>query len=146
MIPCLLVAGEKQARDAVRVGLDQTGAFQVDVADDAWAVEIAKTKPYQVVIADSTLGYGTDGLEFLARIRELLPEAELLLVARSKVQGRLVTRDKQKLGIYALIQFPVETLDFFKTIGRLLDRLAGGQPAQTPAPVAAAAAPASPAA
>lgn len=139
MIPCLLVAGEKQARDAVKVGLDQTGAFQVDVAEDAWAVEIAKTKPYQVVVADTTLGDGTDGLDFLAKVREVLPEAELLLVARSKVQGRLVTRDKQKLGIYALIQFPVETLDFFKTIGRLLDRLAGAQTAAAPAAVAAAA-------
>jgi DNA-binding NtrC family response regulator len=134
MIPCLLVAGEKQARDTIRVGLDQTNAFEVDTADDQWAVEMTKAKTYQVVIADSTLADGTDGLEFLAKIREVLPEAELLLIGRSKVQNRYVTRDKQKLGIYALLQFPLETLDFFKTIARLLDRLAAA-----PAPGAASA-------
>jgi DNA-binding NtrC family response regulator len=133
MILCLLVAGEKQARDTVKVGLEQTNAFEIDTAEDQWAVEMAKAKTYQVVIADSTLGDGTDGLEFLAKIREVLPDAELLLIGRSKVQSRYVTRDKQKLGIYALLQFPLETLDFFKTIARLLDRLAA-----TPAPGAAA--------
>ena len=140
MIRCLLVAGEKQARDTIRVGLDQTNAFEVDTAEDQWAVEMAKAKSYQVVIADSTLGDGTDGLEFLAKIRDVLPEAELLLIGRSKVQSRYVTRDKQKLGIYALLQFPLETLDFFKTIARLLDRLAASP---APAAQAASAAPAS---
>jgi DNA-binding NtrC family response regulator len=133
MIPCLLVAGEKQARDTIKVGLEQTSAFQVDTAEDHWAVEMAKAKSYQVVIADSTLSDGSDGLEFLAKVRELLPEAELLLIGRSQVQSRYVTRDKQKLGIYALLQFPLETLDFFKTIARLLDRLAA-----TSSPAAAA--------
>ncbi len=129
MIRCLLVAADKQARDIIKVGLDQTGAFETDVGEDAWALEIAKTRRHQVVIADSTLADGGDGMEFLARIREVLPEAELLLLGRSKVQSRYVTRDKQKLGIYALVPYPIETLGFFKTIGRLIDRL-------TAAPVA----------
>jgi DNA-binding NtrC family response regulator len=123
MIRCLLVAADKQARDIIKVGLDQTGAFETDVAEDAWAIEIAKTRRHQVVIADSTLADGSDGMEFLGRIREVLPEAELLLLGRSKVQSRYVTRDKQKLGIYALVPYPIETLGFFKTIGRLIDRL-----------------------
>ena len=126
MHQCLLVAGEKQARDAIKVGLDQTGAFEVDVAEDAWAVEMAKAKAYQVVIADTTLADGGDGLELLRRVREVAPDAELLLIARNKAQSRYLTRDKQQLGIYAFVHFPIETLDFFRTISRLLERLAGG--------------------
>ena len=92
MIRCLLVAGEKPARDTIKVGLDQAGAFEVDVADDAWAVEMAKAKAYQVVIADTSLADGSDGLDLLRRIREVLPDAELLLIARNKGQSRYLTR------------------------------------------------------
>lgn len=135
MIQCLLVAGDKPARDTIKVGLDQTGAFHVDAADDVWAVEMAKAKKYQVVIADTSLADGSDGLELLRKIREALPDAELLLIARNKGQSRYLTRDKQQLGIYAFLHIPVETLDFFKTIGRLLERLVDG-PAPAPAATA----------
>ena len=123
MIPCLLVAGDRQVRDVVKVGLDQTGAFALDLAEDVWAIEMVKSRRYQVVIADSTLADGADGLDFLTEVREALPEAELLLVARGKAGGRLASRDKQKLGVYAAIAFPVDPVEFFRTLGRLLDRL-----------------------
>ncbi len=123
MIRCLLVTGDKSARDVIKVGLDQTSSFEVDVSEDSWAVEMAKAKHYQVVIADSTLSDGADGLDLLRQIRDVLSDAELLLVARSKTQSRYLTRDKQELGIYAFLHYPVEPLDFFKVIGRLLERL-----------------------
>jgi DNA-binding NtrC family response regulator len=126
MIPCLLVAGDKQARDVLKVGLEQTGAFEIDCAEDAWAVEMVKAKRYRVVVADATLGDGTDGLELLRRVREARPDTELLLIARNKAQSRYLTRDKQELAIYALLHFPVDPVEFFKTIARLLDRLNGG--------------------
>ena len=123
MIPCLFVSGDRQVHDVVKVGLDQTGAFALDLADDAWALDMVKARRYQVVIADSTLSDGSDGLDFLTEVRAVLPDAELLLVARGKGKERLASRDKQKLGVYAAIAFPVDTLEFFKTLGRLLDRL-----------------------
>jgi DNA-binding NtrC family response regulator len=129
MIPCLLVTAEKQARDVIKVGLDQAGAFEVDVAEDSWALEMVRAKPYQVVIADGSLGDGADGLEFLTRVREILPHAEVLLISRSKGQAKYAGRDRQKLGVYAYVQFPLEPLDFFKTLGRLVDRMADAQPA-----------------
>jgi DNA-binding NtrC family response regulator len=128
MIRCLLVAGEKQARDAIKVGLAQTGAFEIDLAEDAWAVEMAKAKDYQVVVADTTLADGSDGLDLLRRVREVLPQAEFLLVVRM-TQGRYLARDKQELGIYAFVRFPIEALDFFRTVGRLLERLTGASAA-----------------
>jgi DNA-binding NtrC family response regulator len=133
MIQCLLVAGDKPARDTIKVGLDQTGSFEVDTADDVWAVEMAKAKAYQVVIADTALADGTDGLELLRRIRAVLPTAELLMIARNKGQSRYLTQDKQQLGIYAFLQFPVEKLEFFKTLARLLERVGTDGAPATPA-------------
>ena len=133
MIQCLLVAGDKPARDTIKVGLDQTGSFEVDTVDDVWAVEMAKAKAYEVVIADTALADGTDGLELLRRIRAVLPSAELLMIARNKGQSRYLTQDKQQLGIYAFLQFPVEKLEFFKTIARLLERRGSGNASAAPA-------------
>jgi DNA-binding response OmpR family regulator len=78
MIPCLLVTADTAVRDVLKVGLDQTGAFQVDVAEDQWAVEMAKSKAYRVVVADASLSDGSDGLELLRKVREVSHDAELL--------------------------------------------------------------------
>ena len=133
MIQCLLVAGDKPASDTIKVGLDQTGAFEVDTAEDQWAEEMAKAKTYQVVIADTTLADGSDGLELLRKVRTALPSAELLMIARNKGQSRYLTQDKQALGIYAFLQFPIEKVEFFKTLARLVERVGDAAPA---APVA----------
>jgi DNA-binding response OmpR family regulator len=123
MIHCLLVTPDTALRDVVKVGLDQTGAFQVDVAEDAWAVEMAKAKRYRVVIVDSSLADGSDGLDTLRRVRDVLGDAELLLVARNRNQSRQLTRDKQTLGLYGFLHVPVDPIEFFGTVARLLERL-----------------------
>ncbi len=139
MIRCLLVAGDKEARDIVKVGLDQTAAFDVETAEDAWAFEMVKARPYQVVVADATLADGGDGVELLRRIREALPQAELLLIARkdkdgaNRPAGKDKVKDKKEFDVYASIAHPIVAADFFRTIARLMDRLS------KPAPAASAA-------
>jgi len=129
MIRCLLIAGDKEARDVIKVGLEQAGAFEIETAEDAWAFEMVKTKPYQVVVVDTTLADGGDGFELLRRVREALPQAEILLVSRAENQSRVAGKDKKEFGVYAFVPYPVDTLDFFKTIARLVDRLNAGAPA-----------------
>lgn len=128
MIPCLLVTADTAVRDVLKVGLDQTGAFQVDVAEDQWAVEMAKSKAYRVVVADAALSDGSDGLELLRKVREVSQDAELLYIARNRNQSRHLSRDKQALGLYGFVHVPVEPLEYYRTLARLLDRL-GGLPA-----------------
>lgn len=123
MIPCLLITPDTALRDIVKVGLDQTGGFQVDLAEDPWAVEMAKAKRYRVVIADTSLGDGSDGLDALRRIREILSDAELLFIARNRNQSRHLTRDRQALGLYGFLHVPIEPNEFFSTVARLLERL-----------------------
>jgi DNA-binding NtrC family response regulator len=126
MIRCLLVAGDKEARDIIKVGLEQTGAFEIETAEDAWAFEMVKTTPYRVVVVDTTLADGGDGIELLRKVREALPQAEILLISRAETQSRTVGKDKKEFGVYAFIPFPVEATEFFKTIARLIDRLNAG--------------------
>lgn len=122
MIPCLLVTADPAARDVIKVGLDQTQAFQVDVAEDEWAVEMARSKAYRVIIADADLTK-MDGLELLRQAREIRPDAELLLIARNRNQTRHLMRDKQQLALYGFVHLPVEPLEFFKMVARLLERI-----------------------
>jgi len=127
MIKCLLVAGDKEARDIVKVGLEQTGAFEVETAEDAWAFEMVKAKPYQVVVMDTTLADGGDGVELLRRVRGALPDAELLMISRAKDDARVQqARDKAEFGVYAFIPYPIDASAFFKTVARLIDRMTTG--------------------
>jgi DNA-binding NtrC family response regulator len=121
MIPCLLIAGDRESRDVVKVGLEQTGAFEIETAEDGWAFEMVKTKPYRVVVVDTVLADGGDGIALLRRVREALPQAELLLIARA--DGPVAGKDKKEHGVYAFIPYPVVALDFFKTVARLIDRI-----------------------
>jgi CheY-like chemotaxis protein len=123
VIPCLVITGDPAARDLVKTGLEQTQACEVDVAEDAWALELCETRPYRIVVADGTLGDGADGMELLRKVREKLPDAELVLVTRNRLQARYLTRDKQQVGLYGYFHLPVDALEFFKTVARLLERL-----------------------
>ncbi len=125
MIGCLLVTADKRARDVIKVGLDQAGAFEVDVAEDEWALEVARTRMYQLAVVDTTLAGGADGVEVLRRLREILPSAELLLISRNKAEARQMLRDRQQLGLYGFVHLPIEPRDFFRLVGRLASRLAG---------------------
>lgn len=124
MIPCLLVTSDKGVRDVLKVGLEQTQTFTVDTVDDTWATEMVRSKPYEVVIVDPQRADGGDGTQILTEIRGLAPDANLLLVARGRSQNRFLARERQQLGIYALVHVPVEPVEFFETIARLLERIA----------------------
>lgn len=127
MIPVLLVTNDPTARDVIRVGLDQTQAFATDLAEDAWAVEMARSKAYRVIIVDADL-QGVDSGEMLATFREVRPDAELLMVSRNRNQSRHLLRDKQQLALYGFVHLPVERIEFFQLTARLLERV-GGAPA-----------------
>jgi DNA-binding NtrC family response regulator len=126
MMNCLIVSGDREARDLIKVGLEQTGVFEVETAEDGWGFEAVKTKPFRVVVVDTALADGGDGIELLRRVREAQPQSELLLVSRDKGDGRPQGRDKQAFGVYAFIPFPIDATEFFKTIARLVDRLNAG--------------------
>lgn len=127
MISCLLVTADPVARDLIKVGLEQTQAFEIDVAEDGWAVEMARSKVYRVAIVDAELT-AADGLEILRQLREVRGDSELLLIARNRNQTRHLLRDKHQLALYGFVYIPIDPLEFFKMTARLLERI-GALPA-----------------
>lgn len=120
---CLIVTPDKIARDVIKTGFEQTGKVTVETCDDSWALELLHDQTYGIVVADTELGDGTDGLGLLAAVRERCPDAELLLITRSRNESRYLSRERHTLGIYAFIQVPVEPAEFYKTLSRLFERV-----------------------
>lgn len=128
MIPCLLVTGDRVARDIVKTGLDQAQAFDVEVHTDAWALDLAREHTLGLVIADTSLGDGSDGIAFLRSVRELQPDAELWLITRGKNQGRYLAKDKSELGITTLLNLPLDATEFFRAVKKTIERQRDQQP------------------
>ncbi len=123
MIRCLLVTGDKAVRDSVKVGLEQTQAYEVDVVENNWALDAAKNNEYAAVVCECQLSDGRDGLELLSDIRGLLPDASFLLISRTRTQSRYLSREKQTLGINGFIQIPIEPAEFFRSVIRLAEKI-----------------------
>lgn len=122
MIKALLIEADPRNRDIIRTGLDQFQVFHVDAIDDEFGVEMAKEKPYDLIIADIELGEQVDGMDVVRRIREFDQNAEILLATRGK-SSRLLSKEKANSNIFALLPLPVEEVSFFKLLARVRDRI-----------------------
>ena len=119
---CLLVTPDRVARDIVRTGLEQTESIDVDVATHATAAQQCREKDYALVVADTTLAEGADGIELLAAAGRARPEAELWLLSRSRSQGRLIQRERDELGIAECVTMPTTAPAFFAHLAAFLRR------------------------
>jgi DNA-binding NarL/FixJ family response regulator len=123
MIRCLLITPERTVRDQIRVGLEQTQAFEIEWVSDDCAVEAVRTNDYDAVICDTSLADGGDGLELVGELRPILPDATFMLITRTRTQSRYLSRERQSLGVAGFLQVPIEPVDFFRSVARLAERL-----------------------
>ena len=123
MLTCLIVTPEKPVRDALRVGFEQIQKFDVRTADGDLARDLVEAHAYDLVIADQTLGDGTEGLEFLREVRQALPDAQLALITHVKA-GRVAPKDRDALDLAAVFRAPLATAEFFSTVARMQERFA----------------------
>ena len=124
MIRSLLITNDKSVRDVVKVGLEQTQNHEVTVVEDGWALEAVKNATYHLILCESTLSDGRDGVELLTQIRTFVPEATFMLITRTRTQSRYLARERQSLGIAAFVQIPIEPVEFFRAVGRVSERVA----------------------
>ena len=122
MLKVLLIEHDKQNRDIIKVGLENFQEFEVDFADDAWAVDMAREKTYDLVIANLKLGERVDGMALVKEIREFDPDVEILLLTHGR-SSRLLSKEKALSDITGLIPLPIDEMSFFKTISRVKDRI-----------------------
>ncbi len=122
MYKVLIIEQDKRNRDIIKVGLDNFQQFEVDYAEDAWGVELAREKSYDVIIASLKLAGRTDGMMLVKQIREFDSDVEILMLTHGR-SSRLLNKEKALSDIFGLIQLPVDEDAFFKTMARLTDRL-----------------------
>ena len=124
MIKVLLIESDTKNRDIVDVGLENFQAFEVDHAEDAWGVEMARENSYDLIIVNLVLANHTDGMELVKLIREFEEEAEIVVMTRGK-SSRLLSKEKSTSNIFSLLSLPIDEQAFFKTIMRVKDRITG---------------------
>lgn len=122
MVSCLIVTGDKPARDSIRVGLEQLQSFEIETADGEWARELVRTRVFDLVVADTQLGDGSDGIEFLREAKQELPDALFALITHGK-SARIGSREREGIDLAAVFRVPVSTTEFFRAVNRLMDRL-----------------------
>ena len=122
MIKVLLIESDPKTRDIIEVGLDNFQTFDVDHAEDAWAVEMAREKAYDLVLVNLELANHVDGMDVVHKIREKDKEVEIIVITKGK-SSRLLSKEKAVSGVFALLPTPIEEQAFFKLIGRVRDRI-----------------------
>ena len=122
MMKALLIEGDPKNRDLIRTGIDQFEAFQVDLAVDEWGVEMAREKPYDLILVDLELPNGSDGMKVVKDIREFDQNAEIILITRGRT-SKLLSKEKQNSNLFGLLPVPIEEVSFFKLLSRARDRI-----------------------
>lgn len=122
MIKSLLIESDPKNRDIIRTGLDQFQVFAVDCAQDAWGVDMAREKAYDLIVVDLELGGRADGMAVVRQIREFDQDAEIVLITRGR-SSRLLSKEKAVSNIFALLPLPLDEVGFFKLLARVRDRI-----------------------
>ncbi|MCK6479048.1 MAG: hypothetical protein HUU06_07565 [Planctomycetaceae bacterium] len=109
----LLVEKDHNVRDRVKVALQQFEGTTVDTAEDAWALELAKENPYDLLVISDRLETQGDGLELMKQLREGGLGAPAILLARDRIEGTLSREIPQ---VAASIAVPPDTVEIFRCI------------------------------
>jgi CheY-like chemotaxis protein len=119
----LLVERDHKVRDRVKVALQQFEGTTVDTAEDAWALELAKENPYDLLVISDRLEKQGDGLEIMKQLREGGLGAPAILLSRDRIEGTLSREIPQ---VAASIAIPPDTVEIFRCIVMAQQKIAAG--------------------
>lgn len=109
----LVIDDELMVRQSMRFLLEELGCTVHDAVGSIAAVKIAASEPIDLILSDMRLAVGDSGIEAVAQVRKLQPDARAVLVTGDTAPERL--REAQATGL-ALLHKPV-------TLARLMDVL-----------------------
>ncbi len=110
----LLVEANRPVRDLVKVALQQFDETVVEIAEDNWALEMARENEYQMLVIADQLSHPGDGLLLLKDLRELGFSAPAVVVSRDR--GEALSREKGNLNVVAVLHVPIDTVELFRAI------------------------------
>ena len=117
----LLVEDERIVRITVRDAVAKAGYRVTDLADGAAALRAAEAERFDIVLTDVRLP-GLDGIALFRRIRQLHPDAAVLLFTAHAELGDAVAVMRE--GARDYIQKPFEMEELLLRLGRVRDELA----------------------
>ena len=127
----LLVDDDERLRNAAGKVLAAEGYRVVSAASGREALEVLKQEAVALVISDLRLP-DLDGIALLKQARELLPEAEVVMITGHGSIEKAV--EAMRLGAYDFIQKPLDSAALLKTVAKALEkqRLDEREPAVAP--------------
>ena len=115
----LLVDDDERLRNAAGKVLASEGYHVVSAASGREAVEALKQEAFGLVVSDLRLP-DLDGIALLKQTRELLPEAEVVMITG---HGSIETAvEAMRLGAYDFIEKPLDSAALLKTVAKALEK------------------------
>lgn len=121
-IKILLVDDEENVRNALKRVLKRDGYEVYSVAGGAEALAQIKNISPDVIISDFLMP-GVNGIEFLNRVRDLLPEVvRIILTAHADVQ--MVVQAINEAGVYRLLTKPWDDAELKIMLNQINEHIA----------------------
>jgi DNA-binding NtrC family response regulator len=115
----LLVDDDERLRTAAGKVLSAEGYGVASAASGAEALEALKRETFALVVSDLCLP-DVDGIALLKQVRELLPEAEVVMITGYGSIEKAV--EAMKLGAYDFLQKPLDSAALLKTAAKALEK------------------------
>jgi DNA-binding NtrC family response regulator len=115
----LLVDDDERLRKAAGKVLAAEGYNVVSAASGREALEVLKQEAVALVVSDLRLP-DLDGIALLQQVREILPEAEVVMITGYGSIEKAV--EAMRLGAYDFLQKPLDSAALLKTVAKALER------------------------
>jgi len=103
-------------QDEIQVGLEAIDGVEVECAEGLMALDRVRRCNYAAVF----LGWQTGQDDSLARILEERPDLPFVVCAQDAVLRRV---KQERVKVSAVLELPLDSVEFFKVVHRLLQRL-----------------------
>ena len=118
---CLIAVEDEAVRDTVAHAIETFDDVTVEEVDLEECREQVRRKRYDFAVLSYRSG-NRESMELWERIRDDAPELELLAVTPSSAVGGNRS-EHQHLRVFAWLGVPIDVVELFGTIRRLVDRL-----------------------
>jgi DNA-binding NtrC family response regulator len=115
----LLVDDDERLRNAAGKVLTTEGYSVVSAASGREALEVLKGEAVALVVSDLRLP-DLDGIALLKQVRELVPEAEVVMITGYGSIEKAV--EAMQLGAYDFLQKPLDSAALLKTVAKALEK------------------------
>ena len=117
----LVAESNPTLRDQVVVGLEMIGGIEIETAERDHTIDLLTKKNYDFLVF-GLVATSKESFELLDTL-QLLEEAPQIIVLAPEAAAKKVSINRQGSRLFSTVRVPIEPLEFYKTLSRLLRRL-----------------------